>query len=225
MYAGLCNRHSSPGCRQGNNESAQSEGPTRETGPGKTSVSILLEVGMTTRVWMISRSDCRVHRSNTPIIYRAFPVWNVRVSHIVDDLVRNNGETRWFVTVLVYKCPNSPELSFSPLFAGCRRMSVRIDSETGSPTHATGLFLGTAIGVPRSHCGSLTTLRKYAPYSLWIVRMALSLCIDHCRWLRQRTRRVIGREGYNGFTLRQNRSHYHPLTTRQRRFEEDPGGL
>lgn len=34
-------------------------------------------------------------RSNTPIIYRAFPVWNVRVSHIVDDLVKNNGETRW----------------------------------------------------------------------------------------------------------------------------------
>lgn len=180
---------------------------------------------MMTRVWMISRSDCRIHRSNTPIIYRAFPVWNVRVSHIVDDLVKNNGETRWFVTVLVYECPNNPKFSFSPLFAGCRRMSVRIDSETGSPTHATGLFLGTAIGVPRSRCGSLTTLRKCAPYSLWIVRMALSLCIDHCRWLRRRTRRVIRREGYNGFALRQDRSHYHPLTTRQGCFEEDPGGL
>jgi len=174
---------------------------------------------------MISRSDCHIHRSNTPIIYRAFPVWNVRVSHIVDDLVKNNGETRWFVAVLVYECPNSPELSFSILFAGCRRMSVRIDSETGSPTHATGLFLGTAIGVPRSRCGSLTTLRKYAPYSLWIVRMALSLCIDYCRRLRQRTRRVIRRKGYNGFTLRQDRSHYDPLTTRQRCFEKDPGGL
>ena len=149
VYAGLYNRHSSPGCRQGNYESAQGEGPTRETGPGKTSVSILLEVGMMTRVWMISRSDRRIHRSNTPIIYRAFPVWNVRVSHIVDDLVKNNGETRWFVTVLVHKCPNSPKFPFSPLFAGCHRTLVRIDSETGSPTHATGLFPGTAIGAPR----------------------------------------------------------------------------
>lgn len=174
---------------------------------------------------MISRSDCRIHRSNTPIIYRAFPVWNVRVSHVVDDLVKNNGETRWSVAVLVHKLTNSPESSFSSLFAGYRRTSVRIDSETGSPTHATGLFLVTVIGVPRSHCGSLTTLKKYAPYSPWIVRMALSPCIDHCRWLCQRTRGVIRREGYNGFALRQDRSHYHPLTTRQRCFEEDPGGL
>ena len=121
---------------------------------------------MMTRVWLVSRSDCLIYRSNTPIIYRAFPVWNVRVSHIVDDLVKNNGETRWFVTVLVHSCPISPEFSFSPLFTGCRRTSVRIDSETGSPTHATGLFLGTVIGAPRSLCGSLTTLKKYAPCSL-----------------------------------------------------------
>jgi len=53
-----------------------------------------------TRMVVISRLDYRTDRSNTPIIYRAFPVWNVRVSHLVDDLVRNNSETRWFGTVL-----------------------------------------------------------------------------------------------------------------------------
>jgi len=46
-------------------------------------------------VIVISRPVSRTDRSNTPIIYRAFPVWNVRVSHLVDDLVRNNSETRW----------------------------------------------------------------------------------------------------------------------------------
>lgn len=40
------------------------------------------------------------HRSNTPIIYRAFPVWNVKVTHIIDDLVKNNAETRWCVAVV-----------------------------------------------------------------------------------------------------------------------------
>ena len=34
------------------------------------------------------------------------------------------------------------------LFAGYRQTLVRIDSETGSPMHATGLFLVTVIGVP-----------------------------------------------------------------------------
>ncbi|TFK73891.1 hypothetical protein BDN72DRAFT_956220 [Pluteus cervinus] len=34
-------------------------------------------------------------RSNTPLIYRAFPVWFVKVTPIVDDLVKNNEQTRW----------------------------------------------------------------------------------------------------------------------------------
>lgn len=34
-------------------------------------------------------------RSGTPLIYRAIPVWNVRVTPIVDELVANNKETRW----------------------------------------------------------------------------------------------------------------------------------
>ncbi|KAI0069288.1 isoleucine-tRNA ligase [Artomyces pyxidatus] len=34
-------------------------------------------------------------RSNTPILYRAIPVWFVRVQPIVDELVKNNSETRW----------------------------------------------------------------------------------------------------------------------------------
>jgi isoleucyl-tRNA synthetase len=146
----------SPGCGQGNHESAQGKGPARETGSGKTSVSILLEVGPMTRIMMISLPDCRADRSNTPIIYRAFPVWNVRVSHIVGDLVKNNSETRWFVAVLIHRCAD-----LNSLFAGYRPTSVRIDSETGSPMHATGLFLVTVIGAPRSRCGSLMTLKKY----------------------------------------------------------------
>ena len=58
---------------------------------------------MMTYLTMISHPDCSIYRSNTPILYRAFPVWNVRVSHIVDDLVRNNGETRWSVSVLIHQ--------------------------------------------------------------------------------------------------------------------------
>ncbi|TFY57073.1 hypothetical protein EVJ58_g7246 [Rhodofomes roseus] len=34
-------------------------------------------------------------RSGTPLIYRAIPVWNVRVTPIVDELVANNKQTRW----------------------------------------------------------------------------------------------------------------------------------
>lgn len=34
-------------------------------------------------------------RSGTPLLYRAFPVWFVKVSPIVDQLVANNKETRW----------------------------------------------------------------------------------------------------------------------------------
>ena len=105
MYAGLIQSFISPGCGQGNNESAKGKRPARETGSGKTSVSILLEVGAMIRIMIISFPDCRADRSNTPIIYRAFPVWNVKVSHIVDDLVKNNSETRWFVAVLIHRWP------------------------------------------------------------------------------------------------------------------------
>lgn len=35
-------------------------------------------------------------RSGTPLIYRAFPVWFVRVQPIIDQLVANNAETRWY---------------------------------------------------------------------------------------------------------------------------------
>jgi hypothetical protein len=98
-----------------------------------------------------------LERSNTPIIYRAFPVWNVKVSNIVDDLVKNNSETRWFVIVQFTDGETNLDISFT----GCRRTLARIVSGTGSRMHATGLYLGIAIGAPRSHCGSLMTLKKY----------------------------------------------------------------
>ena len=115
---GLIQLSVSSGCGQGNYESTQGEGPACKTRSGKTSVSILLEVGMMKRIMMVSPPDFRADRSNTPIIYRAFPVWNVRVSHLVDVLVKNNSETRWFVVVLIHRCPNSPE--FSPADPFCR---------------------------------------------------------------------------------------------------------
>ncbi|KAH9938927.1 isoleucine-tRNA ligase [Amylocystis lapponica] len=34
-------------------------------------------------------------RSGTPLIYRAFPVWFVKVQPVVDQLVKNNKDTRW----------------------------------------------------------------------------------------------------------------------------------
>lgn len=36
-------------------------------------------------------------RSGTPLIYRAIPSWFVKVTPIVDQLVANNEQTRWFV--------------------------------------------------------------------------------------------------------------------------------
>jgi isoleucyl-tRNA synthetase len=35
------------------------------------------------------------HSSGTPLIYRAIPVWFVRVQDHTDALVKNNSETRW----------------------------------------------------------------------------------------------------------------------------------
>jgi hypothetical protein len=176
MYAGLIQLFISPGCGQGNHESSQGKGPARETGSGKTSVSILLEVRTMIPILIISLSDCRADRSNTPIIYRAFPVWNVRVSHIVDDLVKNNSETRWLVAILIYRYSSRPEFS-APLllFAGYHQTLVRIDSETGSPMHATGLFLVTVIGAPRSRCGSLMTLKKYDSHPFRMVRTSINV--------------------------------------------------
>jgi len=34
-------------------------------------------------------------RSHTPLIYRAIPVWFVRVTSAIEKLVANNEETRW----------------------------------------------------------------------------------------------------------------------------------
>ncbi|KAG8967876.1 isoleucine--tRNA ligase [Tulasnella sp. 419] len=34
-------------------------------------------------------------RSGTPLLYKAIPVWFVRVQHVTDRLVQNNEETRW----------------------------------------------------------------------------------------------------------------------------------
>lgn len=34
-------------------------------------------------------------RSGVPLLYRAIPAWFVRVTPIVDELVKNNKETLW----------------------------------------------------------------------------------------------------------------------------------
>lgn len=36
-----------------------------------------------------------LHRSGTPLIYKAIPAWFVRVEPAVDQLVQNNLDTRW----------------------------------------------------------------------------------------------------------------------------------
>jgi hypothetical protein len=97
-----------------------------------------------------------IHRSNTPIIYRAFPVWNVKVAQIVDDLVKNNSETRWCVTL---KPPMV--LNLFILLSGCHKTLVKTVSGLGWRMHATGLYPGIAIGVPPSRCGFLAIQKKY----------------------------------------------------------------
>lgn len=44
---------------------------------------------------------CLFDRSGTPLLYRAIPSWMVRVTPIVDDLVKNNKETRWYVILVI----------------------------------------------------------------------------------------------------------------------------
>ena len=145
------------GRRQGDYESPQSKGPACETRSRKAFISILLEVRMT--LWkadFFALLTAVIHRSNTPIIYRAFPVWNVKVAQIVDDLVKNNSETRWCVTL-------KPQmvLNLFILLSGCRKTLVKTVSEIGWQMHATGLYPGIVIGVPPSPCGFLATRKKY----------------------------------------------------------------
>lgn len=39
-----------------------------------------------------------VFRSDTPLIYKAVPSWFVRVEHMVDKLLENNGKCYWYVS-------------------------------------------------------------------------------------------------------------------------------
>jgi isoleucyl-tRNA synthetase len=61
-------------------------------------------------------------RSGTPLIYRAIPVWFVKVTPIVDQLVSNNEQTRWYACS-VFVSPRALNWSFSrvPSFVGENR--------------------------------------------------------------------------------------------------------
>lgn len=36
-----------------------------------------------------------LHRSDTPLIYKAVPSWFVRVEHMVEKLLENNAQCYW----------------------------------------------------------------------------------------------------------------------------------
>jgi isoleucyl-tRNA synthetase len=55
----------------------------------------LKALGRLIRQSQITHSYPFCYRSDTPLIYRAVPSWFVRVSNIVDKLVKNNNETYW----------------------------------------------------------------------------------------------------------------------------------
>jgi len=61
---------------------------------------ILKQQGKLIRQSQISHSYPFCWRSDTPLIYKAVPSWFVRVSNIVDKLLKNNKESRWFVFIL-----------------------------------------------------------------------------------------------------------------------------
>lgn len=50
-----------------------------------------------TQIRLLSVSR-HVFRSDTPLIYKAVPSWFVRVEHMVDKLLENNGQCYWYVT-------------------------------------------------------------------------------------------------------------------------------
>jgi isoleucyl-tRNA synthetase len=86
----------SPGCRQGYPKILEGEGKAHCPIHHSTSVSLLLAVGLADYMLLLYSSD--TVSSGTPLLYRAIPAWFVRVQPVVDQLVANNADTRWYLS-------------------------------------------------------------------------------------------------------------------------------
>ena len=83
---------SSPGSRQGHPKGPEGKGSPDRSVYARPFISFLLEVRAEIHH---ASSRLTTNRSGTPLIYRAIPVWFVRLTPIIDELVANNKETRW----------------------------------------------------------------------------------------------------------------------------------
>lgn len=63
----------------------------------------LKSVGRLIRQSQVSHSYPFCWRSDTPLIYKAVPSWFVKVENIIEKLLKNNGETRWYVIAVIVK--------------------------------------------------------------------------------------------------------------------------
>jgi hypothetical protein len=138
---------------QGHPEAFEGQGPPGCPIDDDALLPILLEVRYFLSPYYLPEN---AFRSGTPLLYRAIPVWSVRVTPIVEQLMKNNQETRWSVVSL----PHYRTSILMLVTQGCPKMLVRTDSATGSRTRGIGMCLATGTGARPFHCGSATTWRR-----------------------------------------------------------------